>query len=472
MGIAAPDQLLSVLEALKPALKSIDIRTVAVTPSSEEQWQNLITSIYVTEKTVDETRNQQKKIPQLRNNNFVLLLNAYSFDYTVFEEIIRGEVRFPTPFGINKVQFRKFDPFKLKVHSTQERINGTLGWILRAADSGQEQEREKLWLVTNGQEREAKLQGYSDIIKLIKNRLRIKYNNRERKDFELVIPPLARIENVRFVNSKFEVEVKKVAGLTDLQLNLALERSDQGGFLNPIWSNISKVKEKEPQSPDNFCVETESFELGDLLPYDLMNVELIHRESALTMDKTWLRAPFENIVEPFLKALNAFCPLENFKKMIFEPENYGKDPEQIFENAVTWLLSLTGYATIHLGVKIKSFSKKKGAESFDVIRAESNYPLACADILAYEENKKLLFVDCDIGSLDDKKIQKLIETGKHFSDTLDKYKQLQIIPVLVTPKDCRHEVKEGLRIVDRYALEMIFERLAKGDREGARDAFS
>ena len=119
MGSLAPDKLLSVLEALKPVLKSIDVRTVAVAPSSEEHWQNLVTSFFVTEKTIDEVRKQQREIPPLRNNTFAIFLGAYPFDYTIFDEINKGEIRIPTR---NKVQFRKFDPLELKVISTQKRI--------------------------------------------------------------------------------------------------------------------------------------------------------------------------------------------------------------------------------------------------------------------------------------------------------------------------------------------------------------
>jgi len=469
MGSTAPDELLPVLDSLKPALKSMDIRTVAVATPSKENWENLITSIYVTEKTVDEVRSEHQKIPKLRNNQFAILLDAHPLDYTIFNGIIEGEIRFPTPFGINKIKFRKFNPLKLKVHSPHARVDGNLMWVLSTAHVGDQKEREELWSVVNKQGREAKLQGYHTIIALIKKQLRIDYGNRERKDFELVIPPLATIESAQFIESNFEVKIKKVTGLKDLQLILVLERSDQGGFYNRVRSDIRRMNEDTHESAKPFSVVTESFEIEDLLPYDLMNVELLHSESALTFDKITKTAPLSNVVEPFLNTLNVFCRLDKFKKMLFEPEKYGKNPDKIFENAVTWLLSLAGYDTIHLGLEIKH-KKGEKKESFDVLRAEGGYEIGCADILAYEENKRLLLVDCDIG-IDEKKIQKLVETGEYFLDQSKKYGRLEIIPVLVTPKDCGHRVEEGLRIVDCNALEMIFQEIAKGNRKKARDTF-
>jgi len=467
MGAIAPDELFPVLESLKPALKSMDIRTVAVAPPSKENWENLITSIYVTEKTVDEVRSQHQKIPKLRNNQVAILLATHPLDYTIFSGIIEGEIRFPTPFGRNKVKFRKFDPLKLKVNSTHSRIAGDFMWILRTADWGEEKEREELWSVVNMQDREARLQGFPTIVALIEKRLRIDYRNKERKDFELVIPPLATIESARFIESEFEVEIKKITGLKELQLNLALQRADQGGFYNLVWSDTRRMNEDIQESARTFSVVTESFEIEDLLPYDLMSAELLHSESALTFDKITETAPLNNVVEPFLNSLSAFCPLDKFQKMLFEPEKYGRAPNKIFENAVTWLLSLAGYDTIHLGFEIKG---KKGKESFDVLREESGYEIGCADIIAYEESKRLLLIDCDIGSIDEKKIQKLVETGEYL-DQSKKYDRLEIIPVLVTPKDLSHRVEKGLRIVDCNTLERIFQEIVKGNRKKARDTF-
>lgn len=197
-----------------------------------------------------------------------------------------------------------------------------------------------------------------------------------------------------------------------------------------------------------------------------MNVELINRAAPLTVDKCTITAPLENTVEPFLNSLSAFCPFEDFKKMLFEPEHYGKQPPQIFELAVSWLFSLAGFQTIHLGAQIKT---SKGKKSFDsLVAKESGMPIGSADILAYEENERLLLIDCDIGGIDENKLGKLRDACKHLADA-NKLGKFSFVPVVCTPKECELRSENSVVIVDRLALEGIFEEIAKGNREAAKD---
>jgi len=118
---SAPNELYLVLKAFKSALVSIDLRCIAVSPPSEECWQNLVTSIFLSDKTVDEVKNEQKSIPKIRNNFFAIFYDAVPFDYSVLTKITEGQLRIPVvPFGQNKIQFRKSDLFISKIISSQE----------------------------------------------------------------------------------------------------------------------------------------------------------------------------------------------------------------------------------------------------------------------------------------------------------------------------------------------------------------
>ena len=466
-----PTELFSVMNALRSALKSIDVRTIAVSPKLGTKWQNLVTSVFMTEKSVDEIKKQQESIPILRNNSICLYLNAYPFDNNFFGELINAQVKFITQFGNEKVYFRKFDPTRLKVRSTKERITGSYNWILQSTDTGTLAERGELWNIVGANEVEAKRQGFSHISKLIEHRLRIDYCPGTQKDFELVIPSLASIRNTRFVKTRFELEVKKVEGLTDLQLILSHTRKNTIVSIKP-----RKVKEEKNQLSNAFQSRKETFELDNLLPYDQIDVKLLLGESALTLDETWKQAPLENVVEPFMRTLIAFCPIEKLQQMIFKPEHYGKNPDKIFENAITWLVSLSGYSSIPLWFKIqrktgKGQKKKFKDETFEKLRTETGCEIGSADIIAYEENKRILLIDCDIGSPDENKIRKLVDTGRQFSTLRKTYGQLKIVPVLVTPKKYDGQPKNGLSIVDQKSLKRILEELSKGNRERARDIF-
>ena len=125
-----------------------------------------------------------------------------------------------------------------------------------------------------------------------------------------------------------------------------------------------------------------------------------------------------------------------------------------------------GFETVYLGGQITKLNQKK--ESFDKLFAESGYHIGSADIIAYQENKRILLIDCDINTVDPKKVQKLAELKKHFRETLKGFEKLPIIPILFTPKDVR-ETSPSLEVMiaDQTIIKGIFEAVVKGNREQA-----
>jgi len=471
----APDELYSVLEAFRPFLKSIDMRTIAVRSPANGEWENLVTSIIASEKTVDKVKCLHDKLPKIRNNQILLFLVAVPFDYSVFEGFCQGEIGHGNVlvssggvgFGRLRIRTKQFDPLKLKVMSRHRRVEGSLKYALTATNSNSNPEREGLWAVAQNQAILTKQLGYASAEDLIRNTLRLE-DVSHNKDFELVISDIAQVSGIIFNKSTFDVEISKISGLRNLQLNVIQSRTDNYGSYYPIWRGSILIDVRDETSKEQMYVVKEPIQPPDLLPFDHLDFELIHRDSALTLDATWRKVPLQNVVEPFFKALDAFCPLAEFKEMLLEPEKCGgKDPEKRFENAVAWLLSLAGFHTIYLGAKIK-VSEKNNLVSYDVLRNESGIPIGCSDIIAYEENERLLLVDCDIGAPDEKKIHELIETRRYF-ENISKDGKLRILPVLCSPKNYG-EAAKGLpiTIVDKSILESMLEEIAKGYRESAR----
>jgi hypothetical protein len=129
---------------------------------------------------------------------------------------------------------------------------------------------------------------------------------------------------------------------------------------------------------------------------------------------------------------------------------------------------LAGFHTINLNIEISRLKSKKCKKFDSLVAEESGVPIGSADIIAYEDNKRLLLIDCDIGGVDDNKIDKLLEARKHF-EALSKFGKLSFVSVLCTPRECSTMTNNGVVIVDKYILESIFENIAKGNRQAARD---
>jgi hypothetical protein len=167
------------------------MRTIAVKTPSGEGWENLVTSIVVSEKSVEEVGIEQSKLPKLRNNQIALFLLALPFDYSVFGGFVQGDIEQKwwevaggiLASGSRHIKTRQFNPLVLKVRYTQRWEGDSWRYVLFVADEDLSQERERLWTTTQSQEDTAKVLSYSSILELIRDVLRIDINNLDRKDF-------------------------------------------------------------------------------------------------------------------------------------------------------------------------------------------------------------------------------------------------------------------------------------------------
>jgi hypothetical protein len=448
------DELGSILEAFQPALNSIDLRTIAVRPQGEA-WQNLITTMNISEKTVGQVSVEQEKLPYIRNEEFAVFFLAIPFEYSIFESIKRGNLVFRHLGIMNlEVKTRSLDLPAFKVQNDQFGYFGSLQeWTILVTASSQPQERNKLWSVIDSQKQELRLQSYRDVTELFRDVLKITYMNRDDKDFIIIIPPLAQIVTAKFRGESFEVRIANPSNLSGLQLNLALRKSGTHPA-EILWKDRIKIKKNE------YVVYPKN-----MVPFDILEADLIHPILALTLDSKAVIVPLQNPVEPLLKTLDSFCPLADFKKMLLEPQMFGKEPQKIFETAVCWLLSMAGLNPIYLSTNIKDLKGKD--RKFDSLKIESGFDLGCADIIAYKDNDCVLLVDCDIGSINETKLQRLSATSKHFESSLNTYGKLRFIPVLFTTKECEVQSKAGVRIVGKNVIEIIFEQIFKGNRDEA-----
>jgi hypothetical protein len=450
----ALDDLLPVLESFKPALKSIDVRTVAVCTSPEDDWQNLISSVFISDKTVDEIKAEHEQLPYVRNkeDTFAIFYTALRFDYKFFDEISHGEFHVWTPHGNNTVKARAFDPLALKVSSIVEWINDSRFIFLKARAQGDTESRKNLWNVVYQQNTFANSCGFSNIQELIKHCLKLEsYDYNIQKDLEVSITPLAKIGNTQFSGKQVRVNIQNPHKLNNLQLNFNLHPKQ-------TWIKPHKIDAKTAHV---------DVKIRELSPLTTLNLALIHCDSGLTLDRTYETVPLESVADPFVKTLDTFCSLKKIEKMLFEPQKYGKNPQKIFENAVTWLLSLAGYETTNIGIIITKLNNKQ--EKFDELHLKNGYHVGSTDIIAYEDNKRLFLIDCDINTVDPKKVKKLAELKKHFREKLKGYEKLPIVPILFTPLDFREtSPSPDVMVADKSVIKKMFEAVVKGNRKEAR----
>jgi len=335
-------------------------------------------------------------------------------------------------------------------------------WVLSAASENNTPDRVQLWEIVRSQSREAKAHGFSSMEDLLKETLRID-DVSHNIDFRLSILGLPKIKKVNFGASAFEAEIETPKGLKDLQLNVNIQRTTNGGRTSTVLKKPFTLADCKEELTGELYLLKKTIQPPDIFHFDSVEIELIHRNSFLTLDRHWSKVPLTNVIEPFYNMLTAFCPLDKFRNMLLKPEDFENAPEKMFENAVAWLLSLAGYHTISLAANSKATKT-----SFDELRKHDKYHVGSADIIAYEDNQRLLLIDCDISGLDDNKIRKLTELAEYFED-LSQYEEFEFIPVLFTPKYIDEDAKKkGLAIVDGNMIESILEDLAKGDMEQAR----
>ena len=164
-------------------------------------------------------------------------------------------------------------------------------------------EREGLWAIAQSQTGLPKELYYEDMYDLLKSTLRIDELDHS-KDFELTISDLAKIENVTFSPSSFVVEISKILCLKNLQLNVLQKRSEKGGDFHTSWRNRYLIDEIEAQQPSGETVSV-TVQPPDVIPFDLITIELIHRGSFLIIDDNCKKAPLQNVVVPYFKVLDA-----------------------------------------------------------------------------------------------------------------------------------------------------------------------
>lgn len=452
-----------VVQAFGSSFKSIDFRTIMVKP--EDQWINVITSVFLANKSQEEIKSEHQQLKDklsINTSKFRFLPLCYSFKdglELLLRQLMNGEVsRF-------HIKFREIDLSELRVDQFPSYLKEMKEWKLVGAETnGTEGYRTNLWHIINSQNENARRVGYKDIYELINETLRIRdfYQGRTR-DLVVGIPLLARIADMSLDDSSLKIKTKKVISIADLQLNLVIERlNPQTRHYERVWRKIELVKEcKQPLTHD-FCYADNSIKLPNLNSADMIDAELIHRRvPTLSIDQNRLIVPLQKPVEPFAKTLFSFCPLDSFRERLLNPEKF-KKPSKEFEDAVAWLLSLIGFSVVQL-------------RNFETLRiSKTSYQVGSIDMIAHTENESVILVDCDTSIPDDKKIRSMKAVKDYFKFIQDENRRPNIVSIIFSPKDCTG-ISVGfqdVKIIDGYKIEWMLEEAINGYSEEARNSLA
>jgi hypothetical protein len=85
------DDVYSVLQAFKPFLKSIDMRTIAVRNQSGEDWENFITSMVISEKSVDEVKKNKASFLKLELTKLRFSTSRYLLTIQFSKDLLKGK---------------------------------------------------------------------------------------------------------------------------------------------------------------------------------------------------------------------------------------------------------------------------------------------------------------------------------------------------------------------------------------------
>ena len=451
-----------VVEAFSAAFKSVDLRIVAVKP--EDHWVNVITSLFLSSRSQEEIESEQQqtrdKLPN--TDKFRVFLASLHFNQLqiLFESFKKGRIRVHNTL----IKFTEFNPSALKVDqlSFYERAPSYLKEMKEWRLAGSQADTAKddaIWRIIESQNGHARRHGYENIYDLIKETLGIRDFGRGRtRALAIGIPMPAQIVDVSLVGPSLKIKTNKAFDLTDLQLNLAVERlKPRTRYYETVWRKTELVKKCKRPSSRKFCYVTNSIKLPDLMPHDIIRVELIHRQApTLGMDKRRLDVPLRNAVEPFAKSLFKFCSLDIFRECLLNPEQ-SKKPADDFEDAVAWLLALIGLSVAQL-------------RRFEKLRIPATkYEVGSIDMIAYRENEWILLIDCDTKIPDEKKIRSMMAVKEHFRFIQDEYRRPYIVSAIFSPKDCTgiSVDRQHVKIVDRHQIKHIFEEAMKGNLEEA-----
>jgi len=273
------------------------------------------------------------------------------------------------------------------------------GKLLGAASDHQILHRHKGWESSNEIEDLIISMGFDNIDQWINDTLKIEgYGKGNANSFYIGLPIKVKIIDIKIKENEVTFNIKAHKKLSNLQTNIYKKIEERGYYKIHERNHKSLTSQKDM---NDYVLYTDKVVFNKIHPNDLVEAQLISvnfPRIKLDVKRSW--PPLENTLEPLINTFRKFYNLDQFTNQLLNPEEIKPikkrvrhDPSWLFEEAISWLLSIGGLSVVRLGEK-------------EIIHLDYGRNLS-VDILAYKENEYLFLVDCDINHVDQKKIQNL-----------------------------------------------------------------
>lgn len=453
----------NVFNALQGYFVSVDLRTLAF--KENHQWINIVSSLFFSEKTVEQIKEIQKslKCPELENLRlFTFALKSSEFGSLSRQINKNGLIRPPNSlFSEDTIFIGNFNPRHITVNSRPSFFQPVSDWkALGGSSKEQHPNRTKCWELLEQIEGIFISLGFENVYQWIDKALGIwKYGKGNADTFIIGLPIKAKIDNLNVKGNIVSFSVKAHKNIPNLQVNIfQWENNSRVGDWRTIETK-PKPLTRLNQQIDDFVIYTDEVKFSSIHPKHFIKTQLISTNiPRLRIDEKMCRPPLENTLEPLIRALGKFYHLDQFKNQLLNPEKLKikrktHGPSWYFEEAVSWLLSLGGLSVIKLGEK-------------ENIHLESGFTIS-ADMLAYKENDYLFVIDCDTQHVDPEKANHLLQIVEHFKQLQNENGKPEIIPVIFTPKEpVTVEIQRKVRVINGPKIEKLLEKAVEGDIKG------
>jgi hypothetical protein len=420
----------------------------------------VVTSIQFSRLSVRESETQQERVlRRIRtesNEHFNVFL--FSFNFSEWDKVRGAFASGRVGNASHDIRVPAKDPSALPAVQAQQPLED--GWASVVATDNLKENPKRFLPALEDQRGWAKLLGYEDTYQLIADTLQVNnFGGADDKCLVVTIPIYARIVDGESKAHEVSVTSRFHRNLTGLQLNVVTQGWTSSGMaLRAISRETRRLKASSFAGKSAIASKTCHFKRTTNDPSSFIEAELIHRGiPVISVSKVRVRMISQGNAGMLLAALSEFCSFEVFRGHLLTPEKFkekGFTPQKIFEEAVSWLLTLLGYSVLRLQGRFEH-----------LVIPETKYEVGSIDLLA-QKNGRLFLVDCDTSIPDSKKLNQMYGMTTYGGDAKKTPPFSQARTVVFTPRDCtQFQTSGNVTIIDGPKINRLFDNVLQDKKE-------